>query len=363
MGLGRPGRDRHAGERRSLDEVAEIEKDRVRILAAALGEPRGGTGQAAGKWIARERIHGGDATVKIGREEDRAARCGHESRSLPRVLRFVTRSIRSRIAPVMASFVVANEDTLGPPPVTTLDTIEVTTERLGIAEIVDRCVRHEEEVRAQLMAHDWTQWVKTSLAIGENPEQPDKEIVIEEVARVELRRESAPKSVLLARHEYELRDGERKERDVKAVDHEGNGVTIGYEDFDDLPFYLEDRDDYEFRIQGRQIVGARLIYEVHLEPKSDFAVAPRGRIWVDTSTFQILREEFDFGDRVPLPMFVKAIGPVVREREQLGDVWVLSRMLVRVDLRVGWLRFMDDEIPERVEITVAFRDHVLEQAK
>ena len=60
-----------------------------------------------------------------------------------------------------------------------------------------------------------------------------------------------------------------------------------------------------------EIVGKRVIYEVRLEPKSDFEIAPSGRIWIDTSEYQILREEFDFGERVPLPMFVKRIGPFV----------------------------------------------------
>ena len=40
----------------------------------------------------------------------------------------------------------------------------------------------------------------------------------------------------------------------------------------------------------------------------------------DTSTFSILREEFDFGDRVPLPMLVRSIGPYVRGRYTHSEV-------------------------------------------
>jgi hypothetical protein len=260
-------------------------------------------------------------------------------------------------------FTWAIEDTLGPPPVTTLDPIEVTSVRLGIAEIVDRCIRREEETRRRFATHDWTERVKTSLLIGGSAEHPDKEIVIEEVNRVEVRRPTSQKKVLLARHKYEIVDGERRDRDADPLDPEGEPVEVRYEDFDHLPFYLEDRNDYDFEIVGRQIVDQRLIYEVRLTPKSEFDVAPQGRVWVDTSTFQILREEFDFGERVPMPMFVKSIGPVVRERERVGDAWVVSRLLIRVDLRVGWLRFMDDEIPDRVEIAATYRDHVLEEGR
>ncbi len=245
----------------------------------------------------------------------------------------------------------------------TLDPIEVTSERLGISDIVDRCIRREEEMRKRIAVHDWTQRVKTSLAIGGSSDRPDKEIVIEEVSRVELRRPTSKKKVLLARHEYEVVDGERQERKAEAKGPDGEPIEVRYEDFDDLPFYLQDRDDYDFWIEERQIVGSSLIYKVRLAPKSEFDVAPGGRIWVDTSTYQILREEFDFGDRVPMPMFVRSIGPVVREREKVGDVWVVSRVLLRVDLRVGWMRFMDDEIPDRVEIAATYRDHVMEKSR
>jgi hypothetical protein len=127
----------------------------------------------------------------------------------------------------------------------------------------------------------------------------------------------------------------------------------------DLPFYLEDEDEYDFTILSREILRDSVIYEVYLEPKSDFAIAPCGTIWVDTTTFEILREEFDFGDRVPMPMIVKALGPFVRERERIGDLWVWKRLLIRADLRLGWLRFLEEDIPDTVEFVIVFRDHQL----
>jgi len=265
-------------------------------------------------------------------------------------------------SPSYASFVFAAEDTLGPPPVTELDPIEVNATRLEIGEIVERCIRHEKEVRQRIAAHDFTQLVKTVLTIEGKKDKQERQIVIEEVRRMKTRRPAYSEKTTLVRSEYELVGGERKERDAKTVDKDGASVEVEYEDFDDLPFYLEDPHGYEFQILGRQIVGKSVIYEVGLAPKSQFEIAPRGTIWIDTSDFQILREEFNFGDRVPMPMFVKSIGPVVREREKIGNLWVIQRVLLRVDLRTGWLKFLDGDIPDRVEFVATSRDHHLEES-
>jgi hypothetical protein len=259
------------------------------------------------------------------------------------------------------SLLFAVEDTLGPPPSAYLDSVLVFAQRLEIGEIVDRCIRHEEEVRERIAAHDWTELVKTVLTVPSKDKGPQKEIVIEEVRRISSRASTRKKAVL-ARMEYEIVNGVRSEREPEEDEIDGEpNVEVKYEDFDNLPFYLQDRAGYEFRILGREIVGTSVIYEVEINPKSDFEIAPRGRIWIDTSNFQILREEFDFEDRVPMPMLVKAIGPVVREREKVGDFWVVQRIMIRVDLRTGWMRVLDDDIPRRVEIVATSRDHHLEE--
>ncbi|HET9887677.1 MAG TPA: hypothetical protein VFR10_09195, partial [bacterium] len=266
-------------------------------------------------------------------------------------------------SPARASFVLATEDTLALAPVTELDPIEVHTTRLEIGEIVERCIRHEKEVRERIAAHDFTELLKTVLTIEGKKEKQDRQIVIEEVRRMKTRRPAYSEETTLARSEYELVGGERKDRDAKTVDKNGAKVEVRYEDFDDLPFYLEDPRGYEFQIKNRQIVGDSVIYAVGLAPKSQFEIAPRGTIWIDTSDFQILREEFNFGDRVPMPMFVKSIGPVVREREKIGNLWVIQRVLVRADLRTGWLKFLDGDIPDRVEFVATSRDHHLEESR
>jgi len=265
------------------------------------------------------------------------------------------------LSPCFAAFRFAIEDTLGPPAVAELDSIQVTSERLEIGEIVDRCIRHEKEVRQSIVSHDFTELIKTVLTIEGKKKDAERQIIIEEVRRMKTRRPAYSEKTVLAHSEYELVDGERKDRDAETVGEDGASVEVEYEDFDDLPFYLEDPRGYDFEIRSRQIVGQTVIYEVGLAPKSQFEIAPQGTIWVDTSDFQILREEFNFGDRVPMPMFVKSVGPVVREREKIGNLWVIQRVLVRADLRVGWLKFLDGDIPDRVEIVVTSRDHHFEE--
>lgn len=265
------------------------------------------------------------------------------------------------LSPCFAAFRFAIEDTLGPPAVTELDPIEVTAERLEIGDIVERCIRHEKEVRQDTVSHDFTELIKTVLTIEGKKKDAERQIIIEEVRRMKTRRPAYSEKTVLARSEYELVDGTRKDRDAETVGEDGASVEVEYEDFDDLPFYLEDPRGYDFQIRGRQIVGQTVIYEVALAPKSRFEIAPGGTIWIDTSDFQILREEFNFGDRVPMPMFVKSVGPVVREREKIGNRWVIQRVLLRADLRVGWLKFLDGDIPDRVEIVVTSRDHRFEE--
>jgi hypothetical protein len=149
--------------------------------------------------------------------------------------------------------------------------VDVKGRRLGIGEIVERCIRQEEELQERIETHTYTQVVKT-------------------------------------------------------IYHHG-----GYG------------------------------YEVRLTPKSDFEIAPQGRIWIETSDFQILREEFDFGDRVPMPLFVRSIGPFIRERERIGEVWVWKRFLIRVDTRADWLPFLGSKVPRVVECHAFFQDHQLNE--
>ena len=259
--------------------------------------------------------------------------------------------------PGAARWVFAAEDTLELPALFHMSEVEIRATRLEIGDIVDRCIESEERLRESIESHVYTQSVRTVFHIDGYGESAKKRMVIEQADRVFYRKPDDHRTVNITNVQYVLEDGERRPWE----EEENETVRIGWDDLNGLPFYLEDRDEYDFEIVSREIVGDRVIYEVRLTPRSDFEIAPSGTIWVDTSDFRILREEFDFGDRVPMPMVVKSIGPFVRERERVGDVWVWKRFLVRVDLRMGWLRFLEKDIPDTVEFMVSFRDHRLNE--
>lgn len=266
----------------------------------------------------------------------------------------LAQSDRPREQPA-SPLLLAVEDTLDLTERYKIDPLLVSANRLTIGEIVRRCIEREEALKKQIETHTFTQYVKAVMHVGGYGDDADKLLITEDVGRSTFIRDGESKSVTLKSERYILEDGERKP--WEEAEEEGGTIRIQYRDLEDLPFYLEDEDQYDFEILSREIAGDRVVYEVSLAPKSDFEIAPGGKIWVDTSNFQILREEFQFGDRVPLPMIVKSIGPLIRERERIGDLWVWKRILARVDLRIGWLRFMEEKIPDTVEFVVLFSDH------
>lgn len=254
----------------------------------------------------------------------------------------------------------AEEDTVDFSRVFHLDPIEVEAHRLKIAEIVDRCIRREEAQQERIRAHNYTQTTRVVFMLGGHDAPPRKLMVEENTDRVYLRRNGRSASVPLVRDRYTIENGVRGPWEED--DEGGAQVGIEVDDLETLPFYLEDRDAYEFAIVGRDVLPDRLIYRIHMKPRSDFDIAAEGTIWVDTTEFQILREEFSFGDRVPFPVAVSGIGPVVRERERVGDEWVWKRLLVRVDLKLGWMRIVEKNVPDRIEFLVTFEDHELNDA-
>ncbi|MBD3161781.1 MAG: hypothetical protein GF346_05895 [Candidatus Eisenbacteria bacterium] len=254
---------------------------------------------------------------------------------------------------------LAEEDTLDLTGIWEIDPLEVRADRLRIGDIVQRCIEQEEALREKIEAHRYTQSLKTVLHVGGYGEEADRLLVFEEVDRVTTDREGV-RSVALHRDRYVLEDGERRPPDEEEED-ENSSVGVSFGDINELPFYLEDESAYDFEIRSRRIAGNHVIYEVRFVPKSDFEIAPQGTIWIDTADFRILREEFDFGDRVPMPLLIRSLGPVIRERERIGDLWVWKRILVRVDLRIGWMRFVEKDIPDTVEFIADFTDHDLNE--
>jgi len=53
-------------------------------------------------------------------------------------------------------------------------------------------------------------------------------------------------------------------------------------------------------------------------------------VWVETSDFVIVRQEIEFA-RSPVPLFIKDVKRMVVERTHADGLWVLSRVLVRLE--------------------------------
>jgi hypothetical protein len=60
---------------------------------------------------------------------------------------------------------------------------------------------------------------------------------------------------------------------------------------------------------------------------------PSGRVWVDTKDFVIVRQEIEFRQS-PVPLVLKDIKHLVVERARAGDFWVMSRVLMRMELTI-----------------------------
>jgi len=61
-------------------------------------------------------------------------------------------------------------------------------------------------------------------------------------------------------------------------------------------------------------------------------------VWVDTKEFVIVRQEIEF-KQSPVPLFLKSIKHMVVERTREDDFWVLSRVLIRMELTIPIPRF------------------------
>jgi hypothetical protein len=99
-------------------------------------------------------------------------------------------------------------------------------------------------------------------------------------------------------------------------------------------FRTQGRREYAFQIQGRELRGDHLVYRIAFRPRSPLAMnLPSGQVWVDTKDYVILRQEITF-EQSPLPLFVRGVKRMVVERQKVGELWVLSRVLLRVETTI-----------------------------
>lgn len=215
--------------------------------------------------------------------------------------------------------VVAVEDTMH----AEVSPVLVSAPRVTLDEILDRVARGEAH-RESLLTDE--SYLMTLRVVGHAGSEQKSQLLEESVSQVWKRRPNRSRVVEL-RHWYLHPPKKEKAR-----------VGISVETSDDMSeeivnfaFRPSARADFRFRIEGRELLGDHLIYRIAFAPRSPLALdLPGGTVWVDTRDFVIVRQELSFRQS-PVPLFLRGIKRVVIERERVGDLWMLSRLLARID--------------------------------
>ncbi len=222
---------------------------------------------------------------------------------------------------------LAVEDTMH----TDVPEVMVRAPRVTLDEILDRVARGE--ARRDSLLHDQS-FTATMRVLRNTAGKGKPELFAESVSKVYKKKPGFVRAIAL--RDYELKPDKKKSGDDDQGD---NGVNADFspgmgEEMVNFAFRPESRRQFRFRIEDRRIVGDHLIYTLAFEPRSSLSVEePSGRVWVDTKDYVIVRQELDFRQS-PVPLFLKSIKHMVIERSRAGDFWVLSRMLVRMELTI-----------------------------
>ena len=211
---------------------------------------------------------------------------------------------------------LAREDTLS----TAVSEILVRAPRVTLDEILDRVARGE--ARRDSMLHDAAFRVTFRLMRRANATS-EPALMRETVYQIYRKRPDHVRSILLR----DYREHPKKDDDVKLEFGSGFGEEIV-----NFAFRPGARRDFTYRIAGRDVIGGHLIYRIAFQPKSVLDPSmPSGLVWIDTNEFVIVRQEVSF-ERSPVPVLLKGIQRMVVERQRVGDLWMLSRVLLRLEL-------------------------------
>jgi len=214
---------------------------------------------------------------------------------------------------------LAREDTLS----TSVSEVLVRAPRVTLSEILDRVARGE--AHRDSMLHDAAFRVTLRVLRNTKAKTPPT-LMRETVYQVYRKRPDRVRAVLL-RDYSEHAD---KNDDLK-LDF---GSDFG-EEIVNFAFRPEARRDFTYQIVGRDVIGGHLIYRIAFRPRSLLDPSmPSGLVWIDTNEFVIVRQEVSF-DRSPVAAFLKGVDRMVVERQRVGDLWMLSRVLVRIELTIS----------------------------
>lgn len=230
---------------------------------------------------------------------------------------------------------LAIEDTMR----TEVSEVLVKAPRVTLDEILDRVARGEARRDSLLQDQSFTAMMRV---LGNTTGKGKPTLFVETVSKVYKKKPNLVRTITLRHYEYksekermkEEQSGKKKEGDVNAdfSSDMGEGII-------NFAFRPDNRRNFKFRIEDRKLLGDHLLYTLAFEPRSALAVhEPRGRVWVDTKDYVIVRQELSF-KQSPVPLVLKSIPHMVVERTRAGEFWVLSRALIRMELTVPLPKF------------------------
>lgn len=217
---------------------------------------------------------------------------------------------------------LAVEDTMR----TDLSEVLVRAPRVTLDEILDRV--HRGEMRRDSMLRDQSFQLAIRVVRDTDGRKPPT-LVQESVNRVYMRKQPSQTRVV------KLRDWKLKPKKDENGEEKGVKVSVDSdmsEEIVNFAFRPSNRGEFKFRILSRDLLGDHLIYRIGFEPRSALdQFSPSGEVWVDTHEYVIVRQKLSLRQS-PVPLFLKGVRGVVIERTRVGEFWVLSRILARMDM-------------------------------
>ena len=235
-------------------------------------------------------------------------------------------------APKAPGPTVAVEDTL----YTELPEELVTAPRITLDEILDRVARGEARRDSAIRTQAFT----AALRVLHKPRGAAAPQLFEEsIWRVYKRRPSQVRAVQL---KHTLGPAQKKKKPSDKDDDQDVDVEFSpgmSEEIATFAFSPSARRDFRYAIESREILGNHLIYRIAFVPRTGLDEwQPRGKVWIDTNEFVIVRQEVAFGES-PIPLLIKSLDKMIVERRRAEGTWVLARVMMRGELTIPMPKF------------------------
>ncbi len=227
----------------------------------------------------------------------------------------------------------AYRDTI-PNAVGIIEPIIVEGKEFTVRELVQRAMKGE---RTKFAGHsDATYRITTHVAIV----WPEKKQVETEIYQIYGDSTGYMRRVLIASQTEKF----KKENDAWVFDkNDDPDADYRVRDYDtsrftSIPVYLENDEEFDFKLMDRVLEADRVIFHVSFRPKSEFSEMPVGEIWIDSDGFRVIHEIYDFNTN-PMPMLIKGVRRVSLQWTRLpSGEWVPKRLAGELEIRrVIWL--------------------------